>query len=414
VINAVTVCTTATAEHAIGSLRLHGPLRAAGIEMYWHMPGQEFDPDEAASKSDLFIIQRDYPRYAAEYANVRKAAANAHKAVVYELDDLLWDLPPDHPDRKVGYYTPALYPMLLAALEADAMTAASPGLCTALQPLNPSVWLLPNYLNEQLWTLRKPEVRPDSTVWLGYMGGDSHLPDIQMIQPVLLNLLESYGGQVRLKFWGIRPPAELFPHPYVEWEALQPGNYTEFSSYFSRQTFDIFLAPLQNNPFNCCKSAIKFLEYTALGVPGVCSQASPYQSVVQQGVTGYLAANLDEWHQYLSLLIENAVLRQQIAHQAQDAVRQNWLLSDHAHLWPEAYQAVLDGYQPATGESLTAELAAHIQELLEASFAQQAQVLNQRESELAEIKSSRAWKLISRYRGWRSRFSRSKSQNKQD
>lgn len=404
-IKAVTVCTTATPEHAIGSLRLAGPLRAAGIEVHWHMPGQIFDLAEAAHNSDLFIVQRDFPRHAREYARLRQTAYQANKAVVYELDDLLWDLPPDHPDRKSGFYTPALYPMLLAALQADGLTTASLGLYEMLQPLNPSVWLLPNYLDEQVWTLREPETRQDSTVWLGYMGGDSHLADIQMIQTVLLALLEAYHGQVRLKFWGLRPPDGLFAHPYVEWQDLQPGNYTEFGAYFSRQAIDVFLAPLQDNRFNRCKSAIKYLEYTALGISGVCSQGLPYQSVVQQGVTGFLAADLNEWHQYLTLLIEKPDLRQRIALQAQEAVRQNWLLSAHAHLWLEAYQAVLQGHLPDNQKPMTAEFAVNIQEQIESKFAQQAYALGQHEAELAEIKKSRAWKLVSRYWQWRSRFS---------
>jgi hypothetical protein len=98
-----------------------------------------------------------------------------------------------------------------------------------------------------------------------------------MILPVLENLLERYNKRIRLRLWGIAPPPSLRECPNVEWLDLGLVSYAQFAAYFSRQECDIWVAPLQDNLFNRCKSSLKFLEYSALGVPGVFSQLDPYE-----------------------------------------------------------------------------------------------------------------------------------------
>ena len=42
------------------------------------------------------------------------------------------------------------------------------------------------------------------------------------------------------------------------------------------KNIDIIVAPLQDNVFNRCKSNIKFLEMSALGIPSICQNLTPY------------------------------------------------------------------------------------------------------------------------------------------
>ena len=51
------------------------------------------------------------------------------------------------------------------------------------------------------------------------------------------------------------------------------------------------LAPLEDTPFNRAKSDLKFLEYSALGLPTVASRVTPYLGIDAHG--GVLADNSD-------------------------------------------------------------------------------------------------------------------------
>ena len=69
------------------------------------------------AEADLVVIQRDFPRYVQEYELVISEARRRRRPIVYELDDLILDLPADHPDLE--HYRAARLPMLRAIMEAD-------------------------------------------------------------------------------------------------------------------------------------------------------------------------------------------------------------------------------------------------------------------------------------------------------
>jgi glycosyltransferase involved in cell wall biosynthesis len=324
-------------ESALPWLRYRGPAQAAGLSVVPGNQGPQVDAEKVA-QADAVILQRDFPRFVEPCAQVLMHARRQNKPVIYEIDDLLPALPESHiswPDLSW-----VLHPLLWTVVEADGVVASTSRLRAALLPLNPHIQVLPNYLDDRLWSFSQPlEKGPQQPVVIGYMGGQTHTADLEMITPVLRRILDEYSGRVTLRFWGAAPPAELGENPAVEWHRLEILDYSEFVRYFSAQTCDIALAPLADHPFNRAKSAIKFLEYSARGMSGVYSRLDPYESLVVSGENGFLACGEQEWFEALSRLIADPALRLQVANNAQHTVRQNWLLSGHAQEWPETYTA---------------------------------------------------------------------------
>ena len=194
--NSVSVFSYGTPEHALGHLRICAPLEKNGIQVNWYQPTDDFSKINII-ESDVVIIQRDFPRNLEKYLEIITQAQKYRKPVIFELDDLLWDLPPDHPDRISNHYLDALWPMLIAALLADAVIVSTPVLREYLIPLTPAkVICLPNYLDDSLWEFHKPRIDPDKSVRIGYMGGESHLADIQGIVPALGKILQQYQSQI--------------------------------------------------------------------------------------------------------------------------------------------------------------------------------------------------------------------------
>src|SRR6185295_2623792 len=99
--------------------------------------------------------------------------------------------------------------------------------------------------------------------------GHTHAADLAMIAPALLRLLQRYGDRVRIHFWSGTPPPALEGLAQVTWTPMHILSYAEYAATLQQQRIDICLAPLRDNLFNRCKSAIKFIEYSALGVAGV-------------------------------------------------------------------------------------------------------------------------------------------------
>ena len=323
---------------ALGYLRLLGPARRLGIEV---IEGMEDDQIfvERAFEGDVIVLQRDFPSHLTEYEKILSIAHKEGKPVILDLDDLLLELPQNHPERKSHYYAQALLPILRAIMEADLVTVATPRLRDYVLPINKNVVVLPNYLNDDLWELRKPSVSAEEEpLIIGYMGGLSHQPDLDMVTPALLHINSQYPGKLQFNFWGIRPPAELAAVSQVRWYHPDTRRYPDFAAYFQTQAADIFIGPLYDSLFNFCKSPIKYFEYSALGAPGIFSRVGPYSDVITDGYDGMLASSFEEWIECLTRLIEDPSLRLEVATNAQKSIKSNWLLSGNASRWLDTYQ----------------------------------------------------------------------------
>lgn len=332
------VCFTGGAwSDSVTKIRLKAPLTMAGFRV---IQGNDRDNIlvENLSSADYVVVQRDFPRYMESYFHIIKQARSVGIPVIYDIDDLLFDLPDDHPERHSSYYLEGLGPMFIAINQADLVTVSSQALADALCPYNPNIRVLNNFLDDSLWHMstHPKETEHPETVTIGYMGTDTHYPDLMMIVQSIADVIKQYGDSILFKFWGVKPPDFLLANPQVRWYPTTT-NYKEFIQSISREKIGILIAPLKSNRFNQCKSHLKFLENTALGAAGIYSRIRPYEEIVIHGENGFLASFQEEWFYYFKVLIESPEIRKEMALKAQTFVKEKWLLSQHTGDWIDAY-----------------------------------------------------------------------------
>ncbi len=408
----VVAYTFAPWEHALAALRFVAPLQAAGITLLRGNVGKEVDL-EKISQADLVLMQRDFPHFQDAYTQILNRAHSEGKPVILDLDDLLLELPEDHPDRKATQEAGVLFPILRGLIQADAVTASTVPLCNYLHGFNPNTFLLPNYLIDSSWRLRpaRQAREPQAPVIVAYAGGGSHGPDLATVASALLNILERYGRRVRLHFYGTEPPENLLEHPSVQWTPLDLRDYAQYAGYLYDLQADIFIAPLADNLFNRCKSAVKFLEYSACGAPGIYSRLEPYERLVEHKVNGLLAATPQEWEDGLALLVESPDLREELGERAQGTVSSGWLLSQNAFQWAQTYGKICalpakenndqalavrvlqlgHGWQSQLLERLAAQ--ERERQGLQTQIASQEQTIQALQAQLAEVQRGPVWKL---------------------
>jgi glycosyltransferase involved in cell wall biosynthesis len=330
-------------ESPLAYIRFIGPLRRSGINIVNGIENNQVIVNRV-SEGDVIILHREFSKKTDSYKKIMELAHKEGKPVVFELDDILLNLPENHPDRQSTVFGPSLLPMFQALMEADLVTVSTPKLREVLANYNDKIVVLPNYFDDDLWRLTPPILKNSSReiLTIGYMGTNSHKPDLGYITPVLLDLIKRYPQKLRFDFCGVRPPPELGSLPQVKWTPWYSNTYKNFAEFFQTQSVDIFIGPLVDNLFNRCKSPIKFFEYSAIGAPGVFSRLDPYEEVITHGHDGLLASSLDEWTDCLIQLVENDELRFQIATNAQATIRENWLLSQNAFRWEETFQSAID------------------------------------------------------------------------
>ena len=111
-------------------------------------------------------------------------------------------------------------------------------------------------------------------------------------------------------------------------------NFEVFMNWLEdNASWDIGIVPLDDSEFNRGKSELKFIEMAVLHVPSVFSDMSVYNSVVVDGVSGFLASTEDEWISKIELLINDVKLREEISQNALETVLTNYLKKSRVNQW---------------------------------------------------------------------------------
>jgi O-antigen biosynthesis protein len=165
--------------------------------------------------------------------------------------------------------------------------------------------------------LREKE-RKGSAVRIGYPGGHpGHTFNLRVAEEPLDEMMENERNVVLVVIGPVELPPRLMRWedriervPYVDWRRLP----------FELARLDVCIAPLADNPFNRCKSDIKFLEAAVVGVPLVASKVGQLGDTVRHGRNGLLAGTAEEWNEALTTLIGNPEWRRELAETAREQV----------------------------------------------------------------------------------------------
>jgi glycosyltransferase involved in cell wall biosynthesis len=91
------------------------------------------------------------------------------------------------------------------------------------------------------------------------------------------------------------------------------------------------------------KSCVKYTIAGAAGLPCIASSwLKEYEMAIKQGETGFIATDIDEWMEYLDLLIFNEAKRKEMGLKAREDVVANWNIIDRA----KQFTDILKGNSP--------------------------------------------------------------------
>lgn len=234
---------------------------------------------------------------------------------------------------------------------ADALLVSTPVLAERMAAFNRRIYTVPNALDERLFVPRMgraPSVWGNRPVVIGYMGTMTHDGDLRLVLDALIDAHQRTQIPFELEILGVVYEDETWrmlrslPFP-VRKRHAPTVEYPHFMAWFTAEVhWDIGLAPLQETPFNRCKSDVKFLDYSAAAIPGIYSKGPVYSPSVTHGVTGWLAdATMESWRDALLTLIADADLRRGIATNAQRHLLQQRTLAQRSQEWLAVLEAVL-------------------------------------------------------------------------
>jgi len=289
---------------------------------------------ESTAWADVVVVQRMFPW---KLIRLLLGSGLSSKAVVYDIDDDLLDIPPEHVLAKnVAAFRSMVLPLVRWA---DAVTVTTPLLAERMKEYNRRVLQLPNFLDEAVWPCEALPVRGSETLTVGYAGTFTHQTDIAFVMRLLSRLRAKYPGRLKFSFFGCAPKDAVAAPDTVY---IDGGlDYPAYAKTLRDARYDIAIAPLEETPFNRVKSNIKYLEYARCRIAGVYARLDPY-TCVREGETGMFAmTDPDDWFAKICVLIDDASLRRRIADAAYDDVAKNHMLHAHAGEWLAVYEDAL-------------------------------------------------------------------------
>lgn len=220
--------------------------------------------------------------------------------------------------------------------EADMVTVTTEKLAEYARQYNPSVVVLPNYLDMSRWW--KLPLKPNKQLRVGWSGGISHYEDWYSIKEPLNALMRKYQFKLVMKgshFDGVIDEDNKHLVEINEWVSFDGYSYHTMAL-----NLDIALIPLADLPFNHYKSSVKWLEFSSLGIPSVVSNILPYSASITQGVNALGYTTNQEFYNSLESLLLSRELREKIGNNAEKHVRANFDAKKNAHQWIDAYQGL--------------------------------------------------------------------------
>jgi glycosyltransferase involved in cell wall biosynthesis len=284
------------------------------------------------------------------------AAARLRRVpVVYDTDDLIWDPRLREYERLDARHPPATVRHLLAEMRrarwlmalADALVLSTPFLAAlARASFRRPAHVHPNALpsavvaaSEAARALRPPQ----EGVALAHFSGTRHAHDDDLASVAAgLGAALDARPAARLLLVGeaALPPALAGRNYAARVERRPPVGWRELPALIAQA--DVNLAPLIANPQRRAKSAVKYLEAAAVGVPTLAARLEPYAEIAD-GVTGMLAGPPAEWAERLALLAGDAELRRKLGEAARRHVLAEHTAAARAPAFRRLVERILAG-----------------------------------------------------------------------
>lgn len=283
---------------------------------------------------DVLVLQRPMSRMLVEgIPHIQKHGV----AVVVEVDDDFESVHPKNPAWKA--VNPRFSPehncawFRLATQLCDLLIVSTPALLKRYGARGNGV-VIPNYVPEKY--LKVDGEHTHLAPVIGWAGSPhSHPDDLEVTRGSIPEVMKETHARFetlghrdtlkRLKLSGTELALRTEVHDWVDID--------EYPEQVAQ--FDIGIAPLANSPFNRAKSALKGLEYAALGVPFVASRIDEFTALHRAGI-GELADHPTDWKAKLRRLVNEDDWRAERAAEGREIVA-SMTYENHVEEWLNAW-----------------------------------------------------------------------------
>lgn len=312
------------------------------IEMLWH------GTEESKINCDVLI----YGQYLETDAMWIKHLKKNGTKIIVDVDDM-WTIPSWLHGRDIFNKVKHTERVIENLKIADLVTCTTLRLQEEVRKYNKNTVVIPNALpyGYELYTPNNRQQDPDGKMRFIYVGGVSHIDDIQALEGKLKRIgsdgylkqnskfiVAGYRQHKAKRYWTWHDQKEQ--NENFSWvpvsgvwdkitsivgntgtcEVLPSLNPTEYLSHYDHG--DISMIPLLDREWNYYKSTLKFAEAATRNIPVLCSKVAPYTDV--EDVKGVIWVDGNDWYNRVKYCVKNPQYIQDMGLQLGEYCREHY------------------------------------------------------------------------------------------
>jgi len=252
------------------------------------------------------------------------------KKLIYDIDDLVYLGKTSQNNRFLAILKGKMKPIYLMKY-ADHVITCTPYLDAFVKNYNHHTTDISSTINTTSY-IPINTYHNDHELIIGWSGSHSTSQYLYLLKNVFIELQKHFS--FRLLVMGDAD----FDIPGLSIEAIAWKEEWEVSTL---QKMDIGVYPLPHNEeWVLGKSGLKALQYMALGIPTIATNVGCNNRVIENGTSGFLVDNEQEWLEKLKLLFQDAQLRKKIGMQARSRVEKKFSITATAPIYLKVFNSL--------------------------------------------------------------------------
>jgi glycosyltransferase involved in cell wall biosynthesis len=265
-----------------------------------------------ANRYDIIFVQRE--AFMTGTTFFERQFARSKAKLVFDFDDAIWLEETSEANQKLNWLKRASKTADIIQVS-DMVIAGNHYLASYAQKYNKNVVVIPTVVDTTHYI---PALKSSTnTVCIGWSGSKTTIKHLRLLIPVLKLLKEKFGDQVSIK----QISDKNFEVPGLP---VESSDWNLSSEVTELNKIDIGLMPLPDDEWSKGKCGFKAILYMAMEIPPVVSPVGVNTEIIQHGENGFLAANDEDWMNYISALVESPGLRKAIGLKARETVEKKY------------------------------------------------------------------------------------------
>lgn len=254
------------------------------------------------------------------------AAKVFKKKIIYDFDDAIW-IPFSSENNRLASRLKNFGKVARICKWSYKVSVGNEFLATFARQYNSNVIVVPTVVNTDEVHNRLQNQHTDTPA-IGWTGTFSTLKYLDMVLPVLQELQQQYA----FKFIVIADKDPKLPLKYYQFIKWSRDKEAE-----DLLQFHIGLMPLYDDEISKGKCGFKAIQYMSLGIPAVVSPVGVNSIIVDDGVSGFICNNTEDWKEKLENLLNDLTLRSKMGIAARDKIKRKYSVTSSVQTFQELF-----------------------------------------------------------------------------